>query len=204
MALPQGLSYYPGYLSQGRQAALLTAVRAVVAEAPFYVPAMPGSGKPLSVQMTNCGQLGWITDKSGGYRYQATHPVTGRRWPAIPADLLALWREVADYAPQPEACLINYYVGSSRLGSHRDSDEDDPIAPVVSVSLGNDAVFHIGGLRRSDPRHRITLRTGDVVVLAGAARHSYHGIDRVISASSTLLPEGGRINLTLRRVTVPV
>ena len=203
MALPQGFSYHPGYLSQERQLRLLTIVRQVVAEAPFYVPAMPVSGKALSVSMTNCGSLGWMTDKSDGYRYQATHPVTGLAWPPMPAELLVLWREVSCYPLAPEACLINYYLGSSRLGSHRDADEQDMAAPVVSVSLGDEAVFHVGGLRRSDPKQRMTLRSGDVVVLGGEARRAYHGVDRVVPSTSSLLVEGGRINLTLRRVTLP-
>lgn len=203
MAIPQGFSYHANYLDKARQEGLVAAIAAVVAEAPFYVPAMPTSGKPLSVQMTNCGPLGWLTDKAGGYRYQGMHPVTGRPWPAIPEALLALWRELAGYPAPPEACLVNLYSATSRLGSHRDADEADTAAPVVSVSLGDDATFHIGGLRRADPKQRIRLRSGDVVVLGGVARHAYHGIDRVFAGTSRLLPTGGRINLTLRRVTVP-
>lgn len=153
--------------------------------------------------MTNCGPLGWLTDKAGGYRYQPTHPETGQPWPPIPDDILTVWRELADYPVMPEACLINHYAVSSRLGSHIDSDEADKAAPVVSISLGDDAVFHIGGLRRADPKHRLTLRSGDVVVLGGSARLAYHGVDRILPGTSDLLPEGGRINLTLRRVTRP-
>lgn len=203
MAILQGFSYYAAYLDRPRQQRLVAAIEAIVAKAPFYVPAMPVSGKPLSVRMTNCGPLGWITDKAGGYRYQATHPATGRAWPPIPDDLMALWRELAAYPAPPEACLVNYYSDASRLGSHRDADEADTAAPVVSVSLGDDATFHIGGLRRSDPKERIRLRSGDVVVLGGASRLAYHGIDRIFAGTSDLLPEGGRINLTLRRVTLP-
>ncbi len=203
MAILQGFNYHASYLSRARQERLVAAVWAIVAEAPFYVPAMPSSGKPLSVRMTNCGPLGWLTDRFGGYRYQATHPATGRPWPPIPDDLLALWTEVADYQAPPEACLINYYTDQSRLGSHRDADEADTVAPVVSVSLGDAAAFHIGGLKRSDPKQRMRLGSGDVVVLGGASRHAYHGVDRVFAGTSDLLPEGGRINLTLRRVTVP-
>ena len=203
MAIPQGFSHHVGYLSPERQRDLLADVRAIVAAAPFYTPEMPRSGKPLSVRMTNCGPLGWLTDKAGGYRYQSTHPLTGRPWPSIPEDLLRLWNDLADYAAPPEACLVNYYAPDSRLGSHVDADEADREAPVVSISLGDDAVFHIGSLRRSDPKERIVLRSGDVVVLGGAARMAYHGIDRIRPGTSTLLPEGGRLNLTLRRVTVP-
>lgn len=179
---------------------MLADLRLVMAAAPLYSPAMPRTGKLLSVLMTNCGSLGWLTDKVGGYRYQDFHPVTGRPWPPIPAALLKLWDELADFDAPPEACLVNYYAGTARLGSHRDADEEEMAAPVVSVSLGDDAVFHVGGLRRTDPKARLTLRSGDVVVLGAEARLAYHGIDRILPGTSDLLPEGGRINLTLRRV----
>jgi alkylated DNA repair protein (DNA oxidative demethylase) len=203
MAILQGFSYHAAHLGRARQERLVRAIHAIVAEAPFYVPLMPGSGKPLSVRMTNCGRLGWMTDKAGGYRYQATHPETCRPWPPIPEDLLVLWQELSCYPAPPEACLINCYSGASRLGSHRDADEAATAAPVVSVSLGDDATFHIGGLKRSDPKQRIRLSSGDVVVLGGASRLAYHGVDRIFAGTSDLLPEGGRINLTLRRVTLP-
>jgi alkylated DNA repair protein (DNA oxidative demethylase) len=172
-----------------------------VAKAPYFKPTMPKTGKPFSVRMTNAGPLGWVSDKASGYRYQAMHPVTGKPWPAIPALLLRLWREHAGYPATPEACLINHYEAGARMGSHQDRDEQDLEAPVLSVSLGDDAVFHVGGLRRLDPKSRVTLKSGDVVVLAGKSRLAYHGIDRIFFGSSALLPEGRRINLTLRRVT---
>lgn len=199
----QGFLYFPGHLDRSGQEHLLACVREIVADSPFFVPAMPRTGKPLSVRMTNCGPLGWLSDKTGGYRYQSTHPATGRPWPAIPGPLLAIWGEVARYPAPPEACLVNYYGAQARLGSHLDSDEADRSAPVVSVSLGDDAVFHIGGKRRGDPKVRMTLRSGDVVVLGGEARLAYHGIDRILPGTSDLLAEGGRINLTLRRVNPP-
>jgi len=201
--IPQGFSHHAGYLDEGRRHAILAAIRAVVAHSPFYTPTMPRSGKPLSVRMTNCGPLGWVTDKDRGYRYQATHPLTGHPWPDIPDEILAVWRELSGYRPLPEACLVNYYAAGTRLGSHADTDEADTSAPVVSISLGDDAIFHIGGLRRTDPKHRITLHSGDVVVLGGASRLAFHGVDRITPATSGRLPEGGRINLTLRRVTIP-
>jgi alkylated DNA repair protein (DNA oxidative demethylase) len=202
MPIPMGFRHITGHFSPAAQASLLAAVRAVVADAPLYVPAMPRTGRPLSVRMTNCGPLGWVTDREGGYRYQAFHPATGAAWPPIPPQLLALWHDISGYPAPPEACLVNYYAASARLGSHVDADEADIVAPVVSVSLGDDAVFHVGGLRRGDPKTRVVLRSGDVVVLGGEARLAYHGVDRIISDTSTLLAEGGRINLTLRRVTV--
>jgi alkylated DNA repair protein (DNA oxidative demethylase) len=202
MTLP-GFRYVPGYLDRDGQISLLAAVREVVRQAPLYIPTMPRSGKPLSVRMTNAGPLGWVSDKDGGYRYQATHPVTGSPWPAMPALLLQLWNDLSGYDAPPEACLVNYYAGEARLGSHVDADEENTLAPVLSVSLGDAGIFHVGGLKRSDPKTRLTLNSGDVVVLAGTARFAYHGIDRVLAGTSDLLPEGGRINLTMRRVTLP-
>lgn len=198
------LEYLPGKLKDAEQGRLLGALRAVMEEAPLFTPTMPRSGKPMSVLMTNCGPLGWVTDKEGGYRYQATHPVTGRPWPAMPQALLDLWAEVAGYLADPEACLVNYYVGDAKMGLHQDKDEEDFAAPVVSVSLGDSAVFRVGGLTRKDPTHAFELKSGDVVVLSGDDRLAYHGIDRILPGTSDLLPEAGRLNLTLRRVTKPV
>jgi len=198
------LEYLPGKLKDAEQAKLLDALRAVMAEAPLFTPTMPRSGKPMSVRMTNCGPLGWVTDKERGYRYQATHPVTGKPWPAMPEALLKLWREVAFYPALPEACLVNYYVGDAKMGLHQDKDEEDFAAPVVSVSLGDSAIFRVGGLNRKDETQALELKSGDVVVLGGDDRLAFHGIDRILPGTSGLLPEGGRLNLTLRRVTKPV
>jgi len=196
-----GLILRPGYLDRAAQESLLAALRRVIADAPFYTARMPKSGKPMSVRMTNCGPLGWYSDAAGGYRYQAMHPETGRSWPAMPDMLLRAWDELAGYPHPPEACLINYYGGDARMGLHQDKDEQDFAAPVVSLSLGDTGLFRIGGLRRGDPTRSIRLASGDALVLAGAARLAFHGIDRILPGTSTLLPEGGRINLTLRRVT---
>ncbi|KAB2915874.1 MAG: alpha-ketoglutarate-dependent dioxygenase AlkB [Hyphomicrobiaceae bacterium] len=195
-----GLRHLPGYLNAREQTLVLQRVRAVISDAPPFVPRMPRTGRPFSVRMTNCGPLGWVSDQAGGYRYQATHPETGRPWPAMPPMLIDLWRALTAYPAQPEACLINFYAAGARMGAHRDADEEDKAAPVVSISLGDDAIFHVGGARRNDPKQRIRLRSGDVVVLGGAARMAYHGIDRILPATSRLLAESGRINLTLRRV----
>ena len=201
MSRLEGFRHLSGYLSQARQGELLGHLRSVMAEAPLYAPTMPRTGKPFSVRMTNCGPLGWVSDKAQGYRYQAQHPLTGRPWPPMPELLLEVWREVANYPVPPEACLVNYYAIGAKMGSHRDEDEEEIRAPVVSISLGDDATFHIGGLQRAGPKRRLLLRSGDVVVLAGAARMAYHGVDRIHPGTSTLLSEGGRLNLTLRRVT---
>jgi alkylated DNA repair protein (DNA oxidative demethylase) len=198
----QGLGFSPGYLDRAAQEALLAAVREVIRQAPLFTPTMPRSGKPLSVRMTNCGPLGWVSD-AGGYRYQATHPDTGRPWPPMPEAVLRAWHDLAGYRAPPEACLINVYAPTARMGLHQDRDEQDFAAPVVSLSLGDTCLFRVGGPNRGDPTRSFRLASGDAVVLGGPARLAFHGVDRIMPGTSTLLPEGGRINLTLRRVGVP-
>jgi alkylated DNA repair protein (DNA oxidative demethylase) len=200
--LTEGVQYLPEHLDRMTQEALVEDIRGVVEAAPLYVPTMPKSGKPMSVRMTNCGELGWVTDRDGGYRYQAQHPVTGDPWPPIPERLMALWRELADYPHPPQACLVNFYSDSARMGLHQDRDEKEFSAPVLSVSLGDDCLFRVGGTKRSDPTVSVRLSSGDVVVLGGAGRLAFHGVDRIYPETSTLLKKGGRINLTLRRVTL--
>jgi len=203
LALPPGIRHIPAFLSPDEQEALLAVIRAVVVEAPLYVPTMPRSGKPMSVRMTNCGSLGWVTDKERGYRYQATHPMTGKPWPPIPQRLLDLWTEVSDYAEPPEACLVNFYGPDAKMGLHQDHDEKVFDAPVVSVSLGDSCLFRVGGRSRSDKTVSFRLESGDVVVLGGEGRLAFHGVDRIYPNTSALLKNGGRINLTLRRVNPP-
>lgn len=199
--LNEGLRVLPGYLPRDRQEALVEDVRAVVRAAPFYKPVMPRSGRPFSIEMTNAGPLGWVSDRAG-YRYQPDHPVTGEPWPEIPASVMAVWDDLAGFGGPPECCLINRYTGQkARMGLHRDEDEEELAAPVVSLSLGDTALFRIGGPERRGPTRSFRLSSGDALVLSGPSRMHYHGIDRVIPGTSTLLPEGGRINLTLRRVT---
>jgi alkylated DNA repair protein (DNA oxidative demethylase) len=200
--MSNGLKYLPSYFDRAAQEALIVAVEDAVTRAPFYTPVMPRSGRPFTVRMSNLGQLGWVSDRDG-YRYQARHPETGEPWPAIPDQVLALWRKVADYPHDPEACLVNHYREGAKLGLHRDEDERDFAAPVVSISLGDTAIFRIGGTERSGKTETLKLSSGDVLVMGGASRLRYHGIDRVLSGTSTLLEQGGRLNLTLRRVTKP-
>lgn len=199
--LPDGFRHLPGALDVAEQRALVEDIRAVVRAAPLYTPEMPRTGKPMSVRMTNCGTLGWVTDRERGYRYQPTHPVTGKPWPPIPQRLLALWRGVSEVAFEPEACLVNFYDDTARMGLHQDRDEQALSAPVVSVSLGDSCLFRIGGTARNDPTQSFRLASGDVVVLGGASRLAFHGVDRIYPGTSPLLKSGGRINLTLRRVT---
>jgi alkylated DNA repair protein (DNA oxidative demethylase) len=196
---PTGLRIVPGFFDRRRQEQLAEAVYDVVRQAPLFTPVMPVTRKPFSVRMTNCGPLGWVSDGEG-YRYQATHPVTGRPWPPIPDMLLHAWAQFAAYPNRPQACLVNVYGPAARMGLHQDRDEEDLAAPVVSVSLGATCRFRVGGTTRTAPTRSFLLASGDVVVLAGTARLAFHGVDRILPGTSTLLPEGGRINLTLRRV----
>jgi alkylated DNA repair protein (DNA oxidative demethylase) len=204
-----GAKLLPSILSRAAQDQMLAEVLAVIEAAPLYRPEMPRTGKPFSVQMTNAGPLGWVADKAGGYRYQEAHPVTGKPWPAIPQSLMGLWDFVAGYGAPPECCLVNYYAPGTKMGLHRDAEEAAKDAPVVSVSLGDRALFRVKGTSRTGPTAwSVKLTSGDVILLAGKARHYFHGIDRTYPGTSTLLPpdqfpEGGRINLTLRRVTRP-
>ncbi|GGE29690.1 alkylated DNA repair dioxygenase [Agaricicola taiwanensis] len=193
----------PGFFDRAAQEALVEELRAVLRAAPLFTPTMPRSGKPFSVRMSNCGPLGWVSDQLGGYRYQALHPTTGQPWPPMPQAVLRAWEALSDYPHPPQACLINWYGPGARMGLHQDKDEQDLGAPVLSLSFGDTAVFRVGGIERTDPTTSFRIASGDAVVLGGAARLAFHGVDRVIAGSSTLLPDGGRINLTLRRVTPP-
>ena len=198
--LAPGLRYFPDRFDRAAQEALVASIRQVVADAPLFVPRMPKTGKPMSVRMTNCGSLGWVTDKENGYRYQPTHPQTGRPWPAMPEALLALWDEVSGFGKPPEACLVNFYDPDAKMGLHQDRDENEFSAPVVSVSLGDQCLFRVGGVSRNDPTRSFRLSSGDVFVFGGESRLIFHGVDRIYPGTSTLLKNAGRINLTLRRV----
>jgi DNA oxidative demethylase len=160
---------------------------------------MPRTGKPFSVRMTNCGPLGWVSDRDG-YRYQPTHPDTGEPWPGMPEMVLAAWERLGGYPRAPDACLVNFYDRTAKMGLHQDRDEKELAAPVVSLSLGETALFRYGGLERTAPTRSVKLRSGDAIVFGGPARLIFHGIDRLYAGSSDLLPQGGRLNLTLRKV----
>jgi alkylated DNA repair protein (DNA oxidative demethylase) len=201
--LARGLIYHPEYLRREKQERLLGRLRQIIREAPLFTPRMPRTGKAFSVRMTNCGPLGWVSDEERGYRYQATHPETGAPWPAFPHEILAAWEDLGRYAHRPEACLINYYATPARMSLHQDRDEADFSAPVVSLSLGDTCLFRFGGTKRGGRTRSIRLSSGDALVLGGEARLAFHGVDRIMPGTSMLLPEGGRFNLTLRRVTLP-
>jgi alkylated DNA repair protein (DNA oxidative demethylase) len=201
LVFPDGFRHLPHYLDRDEQEGLVAAIREVVAKAPLFVPVMPRSGQPMSVRMTNCGPLGWVTDKEKGYRYQQHHPEIGVAWPPMPARLLDLWHELTGLGYEPEACLVNFYADGARMGLHQDKDEAEFAAPVLSVSLGNACLFRIGGPNRSDPTRSFRLESGDIVLIGGTSRLNFHGVDRIYPETSDLLKNGGRINLTLRRVT---
>lgn len=194
----RGFDVHKGYLEPARQAALIEALRGVLKAAPLFSPKVPGGGR-MSVRMTSAGQFGWYSDASG-YRYAEQHP-SGRGWPAIPEEVLSIWRTLTGLERLPECCLLNYYGEGARMGLHQDKDEADFSFPVVSISLGDDGLFRIGSQTRGGKTESLWLNSGDVVVMGGDARLTYHGVDRIRFKSSRLLPKGGRINLTLRVVT---
>lgn len=190
-----GFRLWPGALDAAAQAVLLDQVLAAARTAPFYRPVTPG-GRPFSVEMTGLGPLAWVSDRAG-YRYQPTHPVTGEAWPPMPQALLNLWDALTGWPVPPDACLVNLYRLDAKMGLHQDRDEADLTAPVLSVSLGDTAVFRIGAAEGGRTQS-LKLASGDVCALTGPARLARHGIDRLLAGSSQLVPGGGRINLTLR------
>ncbi|MBS9477460.1 alpha-ketoglutarate-dependent dioxygenase AlkB family protein [Ancylobacter radicis] len=194
-----GCLWWSGWLNRSGQEALAEELRQLLLQAPLFTPRMPRTGTPFSVRMSNCGPLGWVSDVTG-YRYQPSHPETGEPWPAMPLVLQSAWAELAGTPLAPEACLINWYAPGTRMGLHQDRDEQEFGAPVLSLSLGDTAVFRVGGTSRKDPTRSIRLVSGDALILAGPCRLAFHGIDRIMPESSTLLKQPGRINLTLRRV----
>lgn len=201
LIIAPGFTLYKNSITPDEQQKLVTKLRDIVAEAPLFVPIMPRTGTPMHVRMTNCGNLGWVTDKERGYRYQPHHPITRKAWPAMPDALLALWDKIAHCPAPPEACLVNFYSQDAKMGMHQDRDEETFDAPVVSISLGDSCLFRMGNQTRGGKTTSVRLQSGDVVVMGGEGRLCFHGVDRIYPNSSPLLPKGGRINLTLRRVT---
>ena len=191
----RGARVIPGLLDRAKQEEIVDAIRCVAAKAPMFHPETRW-GKKMSVRMTSAGEVGWVSDRRG-YRYDPVHP-SGVPWPAIPPSVLDVWNEVAGVERRPDCCLVNYYSADARMGMHQDRDEASFDWPVVSISLGDDGLFRVGGTERGGSTESIWLRSGDVVILGGPARLAYHGIDRIRSGSSDLLKDGGRINLTLR------
>lgn len=201
-----GVRHAPGFLDADAQTALAAHIAGVIAAAPLYVSRMPRTGVPMSVKMTNCGPLGWVCDQEQGYRYESRHPESGEPWPPIPALLLEAWDRLTGYPKPPEACLVNVYDATARMGLHQDRDETNFDAPILSLSLGADCRFRIGGQKRADPAISLILSAGDALVLGGPARLCFHGVDKVLPTLTAPLPPpltalGVRVNLTLRRVT---
>jgi alkylated DNA repair protein (DNA oxidative demethylase) len=193
----RGFQIYKEALDLEAQHEVLDILREVVRCAPLFTPETP-RGQKMSVRMTAAGAFGWISDRAG-YRYASLHP-QGTPWPAIPASILRIWQDLSGVERQPECCLVNFYAEGARMGLHRDKDEADMQWPVLSISLGDDGLFRMGGPERRDPTQSVWLQSGDVVVMGGDARLAHHGVDRIRFGSSSLLPKGGRISLTLRVV----
>ena len=193
----RGFEVYKGLMSDEGQKEVVNDLREIIRVAPLFSPQTP-YGKPMTVRMTSAGTYGWVSDQRG-YRYEKNHP-NGMAWPEIPASVLAIWDKVTGLTRRPECCLINFYTAEARMGMHQDKDEASFDWPVVSVSLGDDGLFRIGNSTRGGKTESIWLSSGDVVVMAGAARLTYHGLDRIRPGTSTLLKDTGRLNLTLRVV----
>ncbi len=206
--LGEGTQYFPIFWDKPEQISILQHIRELLKIAPWFDPTMPLTGKSWSIKMSNAGTLGWVSDRKG-YRYQAHHPITQAAWPPIPEILITAWQRLTHYPAPPEVCLINYYHhAAAKMGLHQDRDEVALDAPIVSFSLGDSALFRMGGTRRQGKTRSLKLHSGDAFVFGGAARLNFHGLDRIYYGSSQLLsadtgfPDGGRLNLTLRRVNV--
>ena len=198
-AMAEGAVLLRGF-AKPAEAELVAALGDIAEQAPFRHMVTPG-GHPMSVAMTNCGSLGWVTDRTG-YRYDAHDPETAKPWPAMPAPFLELARQAADRAGfggfSPDACLVNRYQPGAKMSLHQDRDESDLGAPIVSVSLGLPAIFLFGGPNRSDKPRRFRLGHGDVVVWGGPARLYFHGVAPLADGEHALIGRQ-RINLTFRK-----
>ncbi len=205
-SFPEGFHFLPQYLGEAEQLELVSDVRAILDQAPLFQQKMPKTGTPMSVRMSNAGVHGWVIDRDGGYRYQNTHPVSGLAWPPIPQRLLQVWSHLTGEVNPPNLCLVNYYGADARLGLHQDRGAGSLDAPVVSISLGDDATFALGGLSRRDRVQRFALHSGDLIWFGGSSRLIFHGVEGIHLHTSTLLERGrlfesGRINITLRRIS---
>lgn len=193
----RGFRIFKGFLEAAEQAALVEALRGVVRAAPLFSPMTP-YGKPMRVKLTSAGRYGWVSDRRG-YWYEPRHP-DGMAWPPIPEEVLQIWRDLVSSERMPDCCLVNFYDADARMGMHQDRDEADFSWPVLSVSLGDEGLFRIGNATRGGKTESHWLQSGDVVVMGGDARLTYHGIDRIKPGTSMLLEKQGRINLTCRVV----
>ena len=192
------------FLDNDLQSELLDIAREVCAQAPLLRPALP-NGQPMRLTLTSCGPLGWWSDVKGGYRYVESHPRTGKPWPAIPKRMLGLAEEALETVGLPlvriDSCLINHYAEGESLGMHVDRTEQDRKAPIISLSIGAEAEFVLEDPDGNKTSH--ILSSGDLVVQSGRSRAWLHGIKRVMPTIPNICRDGGRINFTLRKVTVP-
>lgn len=195
--LPEGLAHFPGWLDHEAQKELVAALRKTAAAAPPRH--METRGGKMSVAMTSAGRVGWVSDRRLGYRYEPRQP-SGAPWPAIPDEALRIWRALSGWAEDPDCLLLNHYGEGARMGLHRDADEGEFAAPVLSVSLGDPGLFRYGGLERGAPTRSLWLNSGDALLMGGASRLIWHGVDRIKFGESALLAKGGRLNLTMRVV----
>ena len=194
----RGFIVHRNFLSLNKQMELVESIREIVRQAPFNTLRTP-SGKKMSVKMTSAGNCGWFSDQSG-YRYESLQP-DGNPWPPISPLVLEIWQNLVSMEKDPDTCLINYYEANAKMGLHQDRDEKDLSWPVLSISLGDEALFRIGNTYRGGKTESFWLHSGDVVIMGGDARLCYHGIDRIKFGTSNLLRQSGRINLTLRVVS---
>ncbi len=189
------------YLTLKQQNEILKVCREVARQFPLFTPVMK-SGKSFNYQMTSCGELGWISDTKG-YRYSETHP-NGKPWTPIPEMINNLAKDLANQIGEPgyipQTCLINYYQKVGKLGLHQDNSEKNLKPAIISISLGDDAIFLMGGNKRNDITQEIILKSGDIIILYGESRLAYHGIKKIIPDTSKLLKNGGRLNLTIRQI----
>ena len=202
MPANKGFLLLKSRLTKAMQQEILAAARTVVRQAPLFKPTMP-SGQSFNYSMTNCGELGWVADRHG-YRYQQTHPHTFKVFPAMPQvikDLaIVIAKETGNDNFCPQSCLINLYSKGEKLGMHQDNTEENKSAPIISVSLGDSGIFVLGGLLRNDKTRQYIVQSGDVIVMGGESRNFFHAFKGTVSNTSTLLKNGGRLNLTIRQV----
>jgi alkylated DNA repair protein (DNA oxidative demethylase) len=196
MKVIPGLDYFPNYLSIKEIDLLNEEINLAIKQAPFFVPTMPKTAKKFSVKITNMGNLGWVSDRVSGYRYQDYHPVNYKKWPKISDNIINIWQTLTNLKERPDCCLINHYDKNAKMGLHVDNDENDFSYPVLSISLGNSALFRFGGLKRNDKTKSFKLNNGDALMMHGPARLIYHGIDKVYASNNF----NHRINLTLRKI----
>ena len=203
-----GLHHVPGFLTLAEQSALIEIARTICQEAPLLRPCMRIAGRtlPFKLTLTNCGPWGWWSDERG-FRYVDKHPKTGRPFPPIPDLLLELAEKALARCGLPpmrvDNCLINHYAEGESLGPHRDRTEDDMEAPIISLSVGAEALFQMGGPNRNDPTTDHTLRSGDLLIQSGPSRGYFHGIKRICPTMDNPLRDGSRLNFTLRKVKLP-